>query len=196
MKNFCLLVILLIATSIHTTVDAQTDNWYNKKEWLQGLALQPHESINKTEFEKQYQLHKAYWDTAFAFLKNNDLKNMPAGRYAIDGDNVYAVITENPTKDMDSAKWESHKKYIDLHHVITGDEKIGEERLSALSITMLYNSTKDLINYTGNGTFYTATPNNFFLFFPSDAHKPNVTTGGNKADKKIVIKIRYATETK
>jgi beta-galactosidase beta subunit len=37
-----------------------------------------------------------------------------------------------------------------------------------------------------------ATPKTFFLFFPSDAHRPNLTTGDNKADKKVVIKIRYA----
>ena len=34
------------------------------------------------------------------------------------------------------------------------------------------------------------TPGTFFLFFPGDAHRPNITPGGNKVVKKMVIKIR------
>ena len=56
---------------------------------------------------------------------------------------------------------------------------------------MPYDASKDLVNYSGEGKFYTATPGTFFLFFPKDAHRPNVTPAGNKPDKKIVIKIRY-----
>jgi len=170
----------------------QADQWFQQKEWLGGLNLQPHASINKQIFAQQYQLHKDYWDKAFAFLKNSDLQNMAPGRYAIDSNNVYAIITENPTKDLDSAKWESHHNYTDLHYVISGEEKIGVAPVSKLTVTMPYDAAKDLINYTGQGTFYTATPGTFFLFFPQDGHRPNITTGGNKPDKKVVIKLRYA----
>ena len=170
----------------------QVNEWYQKKEWLAGLQLQPHETVNKTEFARQYQLNKIYWDEAFTFLKSHDLQSLAAGRYAIDSNNVYAMVTENPTKDMDSTKWESHHSYIDLHMVITGEEKIGVADISKLTVTMPYDASKDLVNYTGEGNFYTAMPGTFFLFFPADAHRPNITTNGNKPDKKIVIKIRYA----
>jgi len=170
----------------------QVNEWYQKKEWLAGLQIQPHETINKTEFARQYQLHKDYWDKAFAFLKNHDLQTLAVGRYAIDSNNVYAMITENPTKDMDSTKWESHRNYIDLHMVISGEEKIGVTDATKLIRSMPYDSSKDLANYSGEGNFYIALPGTFFFFFPSDAHRPNITTGDNKPDKKIVIKIRYA----
>jgi YhcH/YjgK/YiaL family protein len=170
----------------------QVNEWYQKKEWLAGLQIQPHETINKTEFARQYQLHKDYWDKAFAFLKDHDLKALAVGRYSIDSNDVYAMVTENPTKDMDSTKWESHRNYIDLHMVISGEEKIGVTDATKLIVTMLYDSSKDLANYSGEGNFYTALPSTFFLFFPSDAHRPNITTSDNEPDKKIVIKIRYA----
>jgi biofilm protein TabA len=32
------------------------------------------------------------------------------------------------------------------------------------------------------------------LFFPTEAHRPNITPGGNKVVKKIVIKVRVAPE--
>jgi len=169
----------------------QVNEWYQKKEWLSGLQWQPHESVNKAVFAKQYQVNKTYWDKAFAFLKDNDLQTKAVGRYAIDGDNVYAMITENPTKDMDSTKWESHRNYIDLQSVIKGEEKIGVANITTLTVTMPYDASKDIANYSGDGDFYIAMPGTFFLFFPPDAHRPAITTNGNKPDKKIVIKIRY-----
>lgn len=199
-KFLSLLVVLFVALSgCHVAAQKnsssqsaqQADQWFKQKEWLGGLNLQPHASINKQIFARQYQLHKDYWDKAFAFLKNSDLQNMAPGRYAIDSNNVYAIITENPTKDLDSAKWESHRNYTDLHYVISGEEKIAVAPVSKLTVTMPYDAAKDLINYTGQGTLYTATPGTFFLFFPQDGHRPNITTGGNKPDKKVVVKIRY-----
>ena len=194
------MILLVSLTGLHVVAQTtpaaltkkQVDEWYKKKEWLAGLPLQPHESINKTVFARQYQLNKNYWDKAFAFLKEHDLLTMAAGRYAIDSNNVFAIITENPTKNLDSAKWESHRNYIDLHLVIAGEEKIGVADFTKLIVTMPYDASKDIMNYSGDGNFYTATPGTFFLFFPSDAHRPSITTNGNKPDKKIVIKIRYA----
>ncbi|HEX5154392.1 MAG TPA: YhcH/YjgK/YiaL family protein [Parafilimonas sp.] len=194
----CFAITFLLAnlyTTAQTTSPAMTKQqvkeWYQKKEWLSGLPWQPHESVNKEVFAKQYLVNKTYWDKAFAFLKNNDLQTMAVGRYAIDGDNVYAMITENPTKNLDSTKWESHRNYIDLQSVIKGEEKIGVADIAKLTVTMPYDASKDLANYSGDGKFYNALPATFFLFFPGDAHRPNITTNGNKPDKKIVIKIRY-----
>lgn len=195
-----LIIVLLFLSGCHVTAPGnassssaqQADRWYQQKDWMNGLQTQPHETIDKATFARQYQLHKDYWDKAFLFLKNSDLQTMAPGRYAIDSLNVYAMITENPTKDMDSAKWESHRNYINIHQVISGEEKIGVAPVANLAVTMPYDAAKDLINYTGDGKFYMATPGTFFLFFPQDGHKPNITTGGNKADKKVVIKIRYA----
>jgi len=155
------------------------------------VQLKPHETINKTIFAIQYQLNKKYWDEAFAFLKNHNLETLAVGRYDIDGDNVYAMVTENPTKDLDSTKWESHQNYIDLHLVIKGEEKIGVAPVKNLTVTIPYDASKDLANYSGDGKFYTALPGTFFLFFPGEAHRPNITTNGNKPDKKLVIKIKY-----
>jgi YhcH/YjgK/YiaL family protein len=187
MKKIILLSVIQLLLSACTNVSAQPIPTA-----LTGQGLKSHETINKTEFAKQYQMNKNFWDKAFAFLTNRDLKTLAVGRHAIDSNNVFAFITENPTKDPDSTKWESHRNYIDLHLVITGEEKIGVADISTLMVTMPYDESKDLINYTGEGKFYTADPGTFFLFFPSDAHRPGVTTGGNKPDKKIVIKIRYS----
>jgi YhcH/YjgK/YiaL family protein len=177
-------------TKVWTT--KQVDQWFQKKEWLNGLALQPHETINKAELARQYQLNKVYWDKAFAYLKEPDLKTLPNGRYPIDGENVFVFITENPTKNLDSTQWESHKNYVDLHYIISGEEMIGDYPITKLMLTKPYDASKDIANYSGTGKLYAARPGTFFIFFPDDGHRPSISPGGNKPDKKIVIKIRYA----
>src|SRR5687768_16110657 len=96
----------------------QAKKWFKKGEWLNGLQLKPSSSINYMEFYRQYHANKTYWDKAFEFLRTQNLATLPNRRQNIDGDNVYALVTENPTKDYDSTMWETHRKYIDLQYVI------------------------------------------------------------------------------
>ncbi|MEO6548787.1 MAG: YhcH/YjgK/YiaL family protein [Ferruginibacter sp.] len=166
--------------------------WFKKKDWLNGADLQQHSSINKKEFARQYQLNKTYWDKAFAFIKEHNLDSIPKGRYTVDGDNVYATVTEDASKDLEKTGWESHRKYIDLQYIISGEEKMGLYPVAKSTVTKEYDDKKDLANYTAKGKFYVAGPGTFFLFFPTDAHRPNITPGGNKVVKKMVIKIRAA----
>jgi YhcH/YjgK/YiaL family protein len=202
MKKISAFILLFVVLSAAIPTGAQTPakgwtnhtakKWLRSKEWSGGLLIQPHKSIDKKVFAEQYHLNKTYWDMAFAFLKEHDLQKLAPGKYPIDGDNVYAMVTENPTKDYDSTNWESHRKYLDLQYVISGEEKMGISPLSKLATTKTYDDAKDLQNYSGEGKLYVASPAAFFLFFPSNAHRPNITTGDKKPDKKIVIKIRYA----
>jgi biofilm protein TabA len=194
MKKIYSLVVafFLISATMNAVAQTDTNEWFSKKEWLGGLAWQPHPSIDKEEFARQYQVNKMYWDKAFAFLKERDLQTLANGRYAIDSENVFAIVTENPTKDYDSTIWESHRNYIDLHYVISGREKIGVCPVTKLMVIKQYDPAKDLANYSGTGKLYYAAPGTFFLFFPSDGHRPNITPGDKKTDKKIVVKIRYA----
>jgi YhcH/YjgK/YiaL family protein len=202
-KNWLITITALILSSFVISLAAQSTTtkawskheakkWYRQKEWLNGLSLTPHKSINQQEFAFQYQHNKIYWDKAFAFLKEHDLQTLAKGRYPIDGENVYASVTEDPSKDFDKTNWESHRKYIDVQCIITGDEKMGVCAITDATVTKPYDDKKDVANYTAEGKFYIGTPGTFFIFFPGDAHRPNITPGGNKVVKKIVIKVRVA----
>src|SRR5262245_38798392 len=198
-----LLSILLVAFSF-VMVNAQSgadtvitkksaDKWFKKKEWLNGAPLKPHKSINKEEFARQYRINKAYWDKAFAFLKEQNLQTIAKGKYPIDGDNVFASVTEDPSKDFDKTNWESHKKYIDVQWLLVGEERKGKWPVAEVTTTTKpYNETKDVANYTAPGKFYNIPAGTFIIFFPGEAHRPNITPGGNKVVKKLVIKVRAA----
>ena len=192
-------ILLLILPALFVQVKAQdnnpkkeNENWYKKKEWLGGLKLQPYSGMDVQEFARQYKANKKYFDEAFAFLRDHDLSKLAPGKYPIDGDNVYASVTYDSTKDFDKSKWESHKKYIDLQYMIRGKEKIGVAPVAGAKVTAAYDDAHDIAHYETNGHFYVAEPGTFFLFFPADAHRPDLKEKTNDHVKKLVIKIGVA----
>lgn len=203
MKHFFLMTTLLLTFGLGHLSAQSTDSdwpdrkakkWFKKKEWLNGLDSKPHSSIDKAQFAKQYHLNQGAWDKAFAYLKNTDLKALKTGRHVIDGSNVYAIVTEAPTKDYDKTAFESHRKYIDLQYVISGEEAMAKAPLHTVTVNKPYDEAADIAFYTGEGKIYKVSAGTFMLFFPADAHRPNITPGGNKVVKKIVIKINVAKE--
>lgn len=164
--------------------------WFYNQEISKGLKPVASYQTNKEAFEKQYNANKAAWDKAFEFMKTQDLVNLAPGKYPIDGEEVFASITEIVDKPLKETKWESHQKYIDLQYVIKGVEKIGIAPSAKAKIVNAYNPAKDIANYEIDDAFYAkATPKEFYLFFPSDAHRPNIKVNEEKV-KKLVIKIR------
>jgi len=177
--------------STETWTIEKATKWFNDGEWGNGLKLKAHESVDKVEFATQYHKNKALWDKAMAYLKNTNLDSIAVGKYPIEGDALFATVTENPTKDFDQTKWESHKKYIDIQYIIRGKEKMGIAPQATATVTTPYDETKDVANYSSNeGKFFEAVPGTFFIFFPRDAHRPNTKIEGCDRDKKIVLKIR------
>ncbi len=182
----------MMKNSAFAQTDQKTaDQWLKSKTWNNGIVININDSVNAVEFYRQYHSNQAVWDKVFEFLKHQNLQTLAPGKYPIDGDNAYASITEGPSKEPADAKWESHRKYIDLQYVIKGEEKIEVTPIGAATITKPYDESKDVINYTANGTYYIASPVSFFLFFPQDAHRPNIKVDGYDVVKKLVIKIKY-----
>ena len=144
-------------------------------------------SVNKDSFYVAYHRNKIAWDAAFAFLKNMNLDTLSAGKYPIMGDQVFASVTEAPSRKKEDVKWESHKHYVDLQYIIRGKEMIGVANTSKATIIKPY--SPDVINYTAEGDYYITDPGTFFLFFPNDAHRPTIKVDGYDVVKKIVIKI-------
>ena len=203
MKRFLLLASLFVSLGL-SHLSAQSTNsewpahkakkWFKTKEWLNGLSITPHSSIDKEQFAKQYHLNRAAWDKAFAYLKNTDLNALATGRHVIDGENVFAIVTEAPSKDYEKTAFESHRKYIDLQYVISGEEKMAKAPVGSVTVNKPYDEKADIAFYTGEGKIHTVPAGTFMLFFPTEAHRPNITPGGNKVVKKIVIKVKVAPE--
>lgn len=171
---------------------ATADTWVKSHLYAPKLKQFLDPSVNSQEFAKQYALNKTEWDKAFEFLMRPDLASLPSGRYPIVGDDVYALISDDPLKELSQSNFEDHHNYVDLHYVIEGAEKIGYAPFTSMtSVVTPFDNSKDIGYYQFSGGDYsTATPANFFLFFPADAHRPHLKLDGYTKAKKVVIKIR------
>jgi biofilm protein TabA len=193
------LLALTLGLSLSTISKAQnketnaTQEWFEEKAWLNGLQLKPHKTIMLKEFERQYKANTLLWDKAFRYLKESRLEALKPGKYEIDGENVFAIVTEGTAKSADTAKWEAHRQYIDIHHVISGKENMGLAPASSATVILPYDSGKDIGFYRVNGKFYESGPDHFFIVFPEEAHLPGIRIKGCDGPvKKIVIKVKKA----
>ncbi|MES2808970.1 MAG: YhcH/YjgK/YiaL family protein [Bacteroidota bacterium] len=189
MKTIHTLKLALLAVFCFLTATANAQDWTTS-----GRKLSIFPGLNKAEFAKQYQANKVYWDKAIAFLNNTNLDTLSVGKHVIDGDNLFASVSEGPTKEYDKTSWESHRTYLDVHLVITGKERIGMVDATTATVTNTYDAGKDLANYDINtkGNYYVADNNTLLIFFPQDAHRPGIHVDGFDKVKKLVFKIKVA----
>lgn len=175
-----------------TWSNKKIDKWFASKEWSSGWKITPDASINKKEFAVSYFKNKQRWEKAFSFLKNNDLSKLELKRYDIDGDNLYAIVSEYLSKNEEAAKFEAHRKYIDIQYVINGKEIMSIAPLTTVKeVVTPYDVTKDIEFMTVEKiSSYKATSENFFIFFPADVHRPGLKDGVNSTVRKIVIKVK------
>lgn len=186
------LTVSLKASDPATWSDKKIEKWFSKGEWSGGLKINPDPSINKREFAVSYFKNKERWDKAFSFLKNTDLSKLEAKRYDIDGDNLYASVSEYVTKNEETTNFEAHRKYIDIQYVISGKEIMNVAPLSNVKdLIDKYDDAKDIEFFSVSKIVkYSATPDKFFIFFPSDAHRPGLKDGVNAPVKKVVLKLK------
>jgi len=171
---------------------SKVDKWFMSDDWSGGWNVKPDSSVNSREFAESYYKLKDRWNKAFRFLSEQDPSDLEPGRYDIDGDNLYATISDYMSKDPDSAYFEAHRKYIDIQYVINGKELIGIAPLKkAERVITPYDTGKDIEFMTvRDAKYFKATPDVFFVFFPDDAHKPGLKDGTSSPVKKLVIKLK------
>jgi len=163
--------------------------WFHEGDWFSAEEPKAHASINITEFYRHFHTHPDSWKVVFDFLRK-DLKSMEPGKYPLVGDQVFALVSTYSTKTPEQAKWEAHRKYIDLQYVIEGEERMGQMPLAGAKAPQQYDAEKDLIFFGDQeGEYFTADSRCFFLFFPEDVHRPGVLVEESKPVKKLVIKI-------
>lgn len=125
---------------------------------------------------------------AFAFLGRAGLNELPAGRYEIDGDRVYATVAKEEGRSRIGAKLEAHKKHIDIQFLISGSEEMGWKARGKCAMPQDgYNTGKDVEFFADRpDSWIRLRPGSFAIFFPYDAHAPLVGAG---EIHKVVVKV-------
>jgi YhcH/YjgK/YiaL family protein len=177
-------------TSPELWSEKELNEWFAKGEWKQGWAALPDETVNQQELAIQYHKNPERWNKVFAFLKENNLEELPTGRHELEGPALYVNVDEYVTKNEEDARFEAHRKYADIQYVVSGEERIGVLPLEITTVSEPYKDENDIVFLATNANnFRNATAGKFFIFFPDDAHQPCVRTGENAKVRKIVAKV-------
>ena len=67
---------------------------------------------------------------ALAFLRENDLEKLRAGRCEIAGDDLFAMVVKGSGTGHSEAKLEAHRKYIDIQYILKGTDEMGWRSLA------------------------------------------------------------------
>ena len=128
---------------------------------------------------------------AFEFLLRPDAKDLPAGTYEIDGDRVYAMVQTNPGRPREGALLEAHREYIDIQLVLAGVDEMGwRPTQSCKQLDREYDPESDAMLYSDEpDAWITTRPGSFVIYYPEDAHMPNVS---EDTLHKIVVKVPFA----
>jgi biofilm protein TabA len=125
----------------------------------------------------------------FDFIDHHDLPSLQIGKTTI-AHGVYAVVNEYETDDLKNKFIECHKRYIDIHSVLDGIERIGICDKNECSVLESYDEEKDFEKLDGEIDFITLKKGFFALFHPCDGHAPGLKTGSTPGMvRKIVFKV-------
>lgn len=125
---------------------------------------------------------------ALEFLKGNNLDELPLGRNEVSGDLVYANVVEAKPKSKDCVPIEIHRKYIDIHVPLSGDEQMGYTPVNELPYAEFVEAD-DAALYPVSlraRDYFNVKKGEFAVFFPQDGHAPAIT---DVPLKKIIIKV-------
>ena len=127
---------------------------------------------------------------AFQYLQETDFSRVAKGKYALDGDDIFAIVNEYDTIDTAGEQMESHKKYIDVQYVASGVERVGHDFMGDKTPSQAYDAETDFMLFAEPPAFFTILDHGqFAVFFPTDLHMPNLRVVGPVAVKKVVVKI-------
>jgi YhcH/YjgK/YiaL family protein len=127
------------------------------------------------------------------FLQKTDFLVIPDGKYEIDRSNIFYIVQRYDTKPFAEGKLETHKKYIDIQFIVTGEEILGYTPFDTdnLQIIKPYDASKDICFYQKPEELSAVklSQNMFCLLYPQAAHMPGKYFAASSNVLKVVVKI-------
>jgi YhcH/YjgK/YiaL family protein len=132
------------------------------------------------------------WQRVFEFLQSLT-SAAEEKRYAIQGDEIYAMISRYETRTPETAKLETHRKYVDIQVVLQGRERLEWFPRAGLTSETPYDPAKEAEFYRRafpGPVQVDLSPGIFVMLYPQDAHMPGLTIGQKpERIKKVVVKV-------
>lgn len=139
---------------------------------------------------RQYSYLEDSIKECFVYAKSHDLKDFEKGSHTIDGDRLFVNIVEYETTTPDQRFWEAHKKYLDIHLMLDGKEKIDLNFLKNMDIKD-YVKEDDFLSMDGDkNSSVILQAGDFLICYPQDCHMTAIEIEGSQKIKKAIFKVR------
>lgn len=126
-------------------------------------------------------------DVCLEFAQRAVAENLERGRYEL-GQGIYGSIAEIDPVREESDLFEAHRKYVDLHYIISGCQKMKIGFTDKLQFHG-FTEEKDYVKISGEPhSVVNLTEGTAICLFPNDAHGLLITGKEGKI-KKIFFKI-------
>lgn len=134
--------------------------------------------------DKKYEDKISY---ALSYIKGLDV-TIKCGKYDLK-EGIYFGVDEYFTKEYGLP--EVHRKYIDLQYILDGEEIIHLANIQDCSKSLGYNPDKDIEFFENsiNSKELVMKKGDWAVFYPDDAHTPQILLNKSSKVKKIVVKI-------
>ena len=137
------------------------------------------------------------WTRAFGWITSLDPEIAP-GKYAIEGDDIYAVAFDFQTMNLLDTTLEAHRVYADIHVPLPaplgGPEVHARFAPAELAEKTPYDAERDATQFHHPdrfGALFTLHPGQFALYLPEDAHLSQGKTNPKPEKlRKVVVKVR------
>jgi YhcH/YjgK/YiaL family protein len=131
---------------------------------------------------------------ALEYLAGTDLRSLETGKHVLEGDRLFAVVQRYRPKPPAEARWEAHRKYLDVQYVASGSECIGYAPLREKTPVEEAYDARDAIFYKTAGILLPVPAGSFAVFTPHDIHAPGLMADpASNGDEilKVVVKCLW-----
>lgn len=126
----------------------------------------------------------------FAYANNHDLLSFEKGGHPIDGEKLFVNVAEYTTTEAENRFWEAHKKYLDVHVMLKGEEQIDVNFLWNMSLQD-YVEKDDFLPMDGEkNASVILRPGDFLVCCPNDGHRTGVLVQKPELIKKAIFKVQ------
>ncbi len=124
---------------------------------------------------------------AVDWLNSHDLSLLPEGRTEI-GNGIFVTVSSFTTKEENV--YEAHRKYADIHYILSGEEKILTAPVDTMSVTEEYDSERDImLGECSNGEEHIIRSGQYCVTMPEEAHSPARSVASPAPVRKAVFKV-------
>ncbi|MBQ8657848.1 MAG: YhcH/YjgK/YiaL family protein [Clostridia bacterium] len=121
------------------------------------------------------------------FFQENDLQKLEFGTYTLSRNNFVNVFEYSTEKN--NGLYEAHKKYVDIHYVIAGEEKVFYAQ-NFSKIKQDYDENDDAyLGMVDDEKSISLSSVKIIIFDINEPHKAGVVLNGSSLVKKAVFKM-------